>query len=107
MDIQSELNRNEKIAEGMKGNQNAKKGKLFYDELRKVLVQNDRLKLRDITEKLVEAAIDGEPWAIKEVIDRMDGKAVAVQEVTGPDGSELKTAVQLIFVDPDGTITTD
>ena len=89
------------------GNQNAKKGKLFYDQLRKVLVQNDCLKLRNIADKLVQAAEKGENWAIKEVMDRMDGKAVQATELTGPEGAQLKTAVQLIFVDPDGTITTD
>jgi hypothetical protein len=89
------------------GNKNARKGKLFYDQLRKVLVQNDSLKLRQVTEKLVDAAVDGEAWAVKEIIDRMDGKAVQATELTGPEGSQLKTAVQLIFVDPDGTITTD
>ena len=26
------------------GNDNARKGKMFYDQLRKILVQNDRLK---------------------------------------------------------------
>lgn len=109
MDMESETidTRNEKIAESMKGNQNAKKGKLFYDQLRKVLVQNDSLKLRLVTEKLVDSAIEGEAWAVKEVMDRMDGKAVAVQEVTGPDGAQLKTAVQLFFIEPDGTVTTD
>jgi len=109
MDMESETveSRNEKIAESMKGNQNAKKGRLFYDQLRKVLVQNDSLKLRQVTEKLVDAAVEGEAWAVKEVIDRMDGKAVATQEVTGPDGAQLKTAVQLFFIDPDGTVTTD
>jgi len=89
------------------GNQNAKKGKLFYDQLRKVLVQNDQLKLRMVTEKLVDAAVDGEPWAVKEVIDRMDGKAVAVQELTGPDGAELKTGFTIVFEEPDGTPTDD
>jgi len=89
------------------GNQNAKKGKLFTEALRKVLIQNDHLKLRQVTEKLVDAAIEGEPWAVKEVIDRMDGKAVAIQELQGPNGAELKTAVQITFVEPDGTITTD
>ena len=56
------------------GNENARKGKLFYGELRNVLVQNDALKLRKIAEKLVESAEEGEPWAVKEIMDRMDGK---------------------------------
>jgi len=84
------------------GNQNAKKGKLFYDQLRKVLVQNDCLKLREITEKLVEAAVDGEAWAVKEVIDRMDGKAIQATEISGPDGAELVKGIAITFVEPDG-----
>ena len=82
------------------GNDNARKGKLFYDQLRKVLVQNDQLKLRMVSEKLVDAAIEGEPWAVKEVIDRMDGKAVAIQEIQGPGGAELKAGFVLTFEEP-------
>ena len=84
------------------GNDNAKKGKMFYDQLRKVLVQNDSLKLRQVSEKLVDAAIEGEPWAVKEVIDRMDGKAVAIQEIQGPDGTQLKAGFVLTFEEPNG-----
>ena len=82
------------------GNDNAKKGKLFYDQLRRVLVQNDSLKLRQVSEKLVDAAIEGEPWAVKEIMDRMDGKAVAIQEIQGPGGLELKTGFILTFEEP-------
>jgi len=84
------------------GNDNAKKGKLFYDQLRKVLVQNDQLKLRQVSEKLVDAAIEGEPWAVKEIMDRMDGKAVAIQEIQGPDGTQLKAGFVLTFEEPNG-----
>jgi hypothetical protein len=82
------------------GNDNAKKGKMFYDQLRKVLVQNDQFKLRKISDQLVDMAIKGEAWAIKEVMDRMDGKPVAVQEVTGLNGAELKTGFTLVFEEP-------
>jgi hypothetical protein len=84
------------------GNDNARKGKLFYDQLRRVLVQNDSLKLRQVSEKLIDAAIEGEPWAVKEVIDRMDGKAVAIQEIQGPDGTQLKAGFVLTFEEPNG-----
>jgi hypothetical protein len=82
------------------GNDNAKKGKMFYDALRKILVQNDQLKLRKISEKLAESAEKGEAWAIKEIMDRMDGKPVAIQEVQGPGGVELKTGFTLVFEEP-------
>ena len=75
---------------GQPGNQNARKGKLFYDALRLALVQEDRKKLRNITTKLVEAAEKGEPWAVKEIMDRMDGKPVNTTELTGAEGSEIK-----------------
>ncbi len=75
------------------GNQNAKKGKLFYGELQKVLVQEDRKKLRKIAEKLVTAAEEGEAWAIKEIMDRVDGKAVQATEISGTDGEDLKMVI--------------
>ena len=34
-------------------------------------------KLRRIAEKLVKCAMNGEPWAISQVADRIDGKATA------------------------------
>ena len=34
-------------------------------------------KMRRIAEKLVECALNGEPWAICQVADRIDGKATA------------------------------
>jgi len=82
-----------------KGNDNARKGKLFYGELRKTLVQNDALKLRQIAEKLVESAIEGEPWAVKEVMDRMDGKPLQATSIENPDGSAI-TGIQVTFVKP-------
>ena len=80
-------------AGGQIGNQNAKKGKLFYNELRKALVQHDQLKLRQIADKLVEKATEGESWAVKEIIDRVDGKAIQATEISGADGEDLKLVV--------------
>jgi hypothetical protein len=75
------------------GNTNSKKGKLFYGELQKALVQEDRIKLRLIADKLVEKAIEGESWAVKEIIDRVDGKAVQATEISGADGEDLKMVI--------------
>jgi hypothetical protein len=72
------------------GNQNGKKGKLFYNQLRKVLVQEDSRKLRTIAEKLVDAAEQGEPWAVKEIMDRVDGKSVQATEISGVDGEAIE-----------------
>jgi hypothetical protein len=84
----------------MMGNDNAKKGKLFYDQLRRVLVQNDALKLRAIADKLVEAAEEGEPWAVKEVIDRIDGKSVQPNTLEDENGKTVFPHIQVSFVKP-------
>ena len=72
-----------------KGNTNAKKNKLFYDRIQKHLVQNPA-KLEKIVETLVDAAQDGEPWAVKEIMDRVDGKAVQATEISGADGEAME-----------------
>ena len=84
------------------GNTNSKKGKLFHGELHKALIQEDRIKLRQIADKLVQKAIEGEPWAVKEIMDRVDGKSVQTTEVSGIDGDavELKL-IEFIIKHPD------
>jgi hypothetical protein len=72
------------------GNQNGKKGKLFYNQLRMALVQEDSRRLRTIADKLVKAAEDGEPWAVKEIMDRVDGKAIQATEISGVDGEAIE-----------------
>jgi hypothetical protein len=74
---------------GQPGNQNARKGKLFYDALRVALMQEDRKRLRTITDKLVKAAENGDAWAVKEIMDRMDGKPVQATEISGTDGAPM------------------
>jgi len=101
-------NKNVEIASnnrgGQPGNQNGKKGKLFYNQLRVALVQEDSRKLRTIAQKLVDAAELGEPWAIKEVIDRVDGKAVQSTEISGLDGGILETlnTINIVLKKPNG-----
>ena len=87
------------------GNQNGRKGKLFHDALRIALVQEDRKKLREITEKLVTAAINGEPWAVKEIMDRVDGKAIQATEITGADGGDISAlhTINIVLKKPDGS----
>jgi hypothetical protein len=91
---------------GQPGNNNAGKNKLFSDRIRMDLVQDPK-KLEKIVTKLLDLAQEGEAWAVKEVMDRTEGKAIATQEISGPGGAELKTGIQITFVEPDGTITTD
>lgn len=54
------------------GNSNAKKGKEWFDALRKAAVQ--RSSLDKIAQVVLEKAEAGEPWAVAEVTNRFDGK---------------------------------
>ena len=81
------------------GNTNAAKGKMFYDQLRKIAVQQPE-KLREVAEGLFEAARAMEPWAVKELIDRLDGKAIQQTELTGAEGAPLLSGIQVTFVKP-------
>lgn len=82
------------------GNTNAQKGKMFYDALRKALVQNPT-RLPRIVEQLLNQAELGEPWAVKEVIDRLDGKAIQINQMENADGSPILNAIQVTFVKPE------
>jgi hypothetical protein len=81
------------------GNTNAAKGKMFYDQLRKIAVQQPD-KLREVAEGLFEAARAMEPWAVKELIDRLDGKAIQQTELTGAEGAPLLSGIQVTFIKP-------
>ena len=91
---------------GQPGNNNASKNKPFLDAMRRALAQNPQ-KIAKIVNKVLDQAEAGEAWAVKEVADRLDGKAIAIQEIQGPNGAELKTGVVITFVEPDGTSTAD
>lgn len=82
------------------GNQNAAKSRMFYDKLRLVLTQNPE-RLRKIAEELVSKAEQGEAWAIKELIDRVDGKAHQAVALENADGSPILTQIQVSFIKPD------
>lgn len=52
-------------------------------------------RLRTVAEKLADAAAKGEPWAIKEVADRMDGKAAQQLNVSKTSSFEEMSDDQL------------
>ncbi len=69
------------------GNSNAKKGKAWFDAIRKVCVQRNALD--DIAQVVVEKALAGEQWAIQEIACRFDGKPAQSVELTGDPDSPL------------------
>ena len=92
----------EKAAEVNKGNtHSSRNNRLWEDTLRRAVVQSDAERLRMIAEALIDKAASGDVSAIKELGDRIDGKSVATQELTGPDGSSLPSGIGILFVKPD------
>ena len=99
MDKEEELER--KVG-GQPGNTNSSKNnRIWANTIRKLAIQEDYKRIHAIAEKLFEKAAEGHLGAMKEVGDRLDGKAVATQELTGPDGSNLPSGIGILFVKPD------
>ena len=82
------------------GNINASKGVMFKDKLRLILTQEPH-RLSAIADTLVRKAEEGEPWAVKEIMDRMDGKAHQAVSVENADGSPLLSGIQVTFIKPE------
>jgi len=97
--MDTELDKNAKIAESMKGNKNATKNKLFSDQIKRHLTQNPE-KLEKIVIRLIDDAMDGNITATKEVMDRVDGKAVQATIFEDADGNSLVTSLEVRFVKP-------
>lgn len=57
------------------GNNNAGKNKAWDAALRRAIAQDNADRLRRAAEQLLTLASEGEQWAIKEIADRLDGKA--------------------------------
>jgi hypothetical protein len=72
------------------GNNNATKNKPFLAALQRAIAQDDGKKLRAAAEKLMQLAADGEAWAVKELADRTDGKALQGVTLAGPDDGPIK-----------------
>jgi hypothetical protein len=56
-------------------------------------------KIRRIAEKLVDCALNGEPWAIAQVADRIDGKPTQILEHGVPEnGGIVKIVREFVHV---------
>lgn len=75
---------------GVEGNKNSQVRGQFAAMLRRMTTQNPQ-KLENIALKLLQEAEDGNMVAIKEVFDRLDGRAVQATEISGPDGGPIET----------------
>lgn len=89
------------------GNQNAKKAKLFEGALKKALARDAGTVddgLAKVADALVRAGVAGEQWAVKEIGDRLDGKAPQGVTVSGDEDNPLRiSSVVRKIVDPGNT----
>jgi hypothetical protein len=70
------------------GNRNGAKNKPWEAALTRHALQNPE-RLARLAEKLFEMALAGDVAAIKELGDRLDGKALQRAEITGEDGASI------------------
>ena len=78
---------------GQPGNTNATKNRPITDLIRKALLEDNARRARMLADKLCEMAANGELGAIKEVLDRTEGKVPQAMEHSGPDGSAIMISV--------------
>ena len=81
------------------GNNNAsKENRMFNSSLKRSIAKGkgNANKLRKITDKLADEAVEGNIQAIKEVADRLDGKPA--QAITGPTGEPIALVERVIIV---------
>lgn len=88
------------------GNKNAQKGRAWNDALRKAIAQDEGRRLRASIEQLLTLASNGEPWAIKELADRLDGRPTKMNALEASDEVALKT-IRIEFVSPAGRVSDD
>ena len=88
------------------GNNNGSKGKPLTDALRRSLAragQGDMsVGMNRVAQTVLDAALGGEQWAIKEVWDRIEGKAIQGVELAGVDGGPIVQRVENVIIDAAG-----
>lgn len=84
-----------KAAEVNKGNKYSSKiNRLLGETLKRALVQDEAIRSRKVVEALLTKAEDGDVHAIKEVFDRIDGKVIQENKVSGD--SDQPVMIQVI-----------
>ena len=87
------------------GNTNAIKNKLWSDTLRRAIAQDSGDRVRQAAERLLDEAAKGEPWAIKELADRLDGRSVQSNSFEADGGTVTELVVR--WLDPVLTLDSD
>ena len=80
----------EKATEVNKGNNySSKNNRLLNDTLKRIITQDDAKRARRIMEALVAKAEDGDTKAIDMVLDRVEGKVVQENKLSGDSEQPL------------------
>jgi ribosome-binding protein aMBF1 (putative translation factor) len=82
------------------GNKNAAKGKIWNDALRRAIASDQGERVRKAANKLIDEAAAGAPWAIKELAERLDGKASALDFWHEENDLATKFSIHVVFVKP-------
>lgn len=83
------------------GNQNARKGKSWLDALRMEIAIDDGVRLQKAACYLLNKASEGDLSAIKELADRLDGKAIQANTLTAQMETSMPTTIQVRFIQPE------
>jgi hypothetical protein len=79
---------------GQIGNKNSiKSNRLWAETIRRAVVQDDAQRLRQIAEALLTKASEGDMAAIKELGDRLDGKALQENKLTGDSDQPIEIKI--------------
>lgn len=79
------------------GNQNAAKSRVFSDAVRRAIAQDDGKRIRAAAERLLDLAEAGEAWAVKELFDRLEGKAPQAVTLGGDAENPINASIRVIL----------
>ncbi len=87
------------FAPGQSGNPaGTKTEKKFLAALTRALASDDSKRLREAAERLLDSAANGEPWAIEQLANRLDGRPAQAVAVSGDQDNPLQLSAVIEFV---------
>ena len=92
------------MAGAPEGNKNAVNGAECKQALKRALSRKSEKTYREgldmVMDEYVKAACSGESWAIRDMIDRLDGRPSQSHEHTGKDGKPIEMAWTVEVIEP-------
>jgi hypothetical protein len=90
---------------GVAGRSGNKKANIWFNAIQRAIKrreESDPQALERLADVLLNKAAEGDMTAIKELGDRLDGKAVQATTISGPDGEAIPVGLKVSFVDGSG-----